>query len=100
MTQLSHLQIRNPKEDETSVEAATQIFSSLLSSQVGFFTRLFGEVDNYAFELYLTGQTIYYYATSLLHAKNSFIVSSSHRIHSQISNANLTLWISCLKMKL
>lgn len=61
--QFSHLQIRNPKDDETSPEAATQIFSSLLSSQVSLMTRLFNEVDNYAFEIYLTGQTIYYYAS-------------------------------------
>lgn len=61
--QFSHLQIRNPKEDETTPEAATQIFSSLLSGQISLMTRLFNEVDNYAFEIYLTGQTIYYYAS-------------------------------------
>lgn len=61
--QFSHLQIRNPKDDETSPESATQIFSSLLSSQISLMTRLFNEVDNYAFEIFLTGQTIYYYAS-------------------------------------
>jgi hypothetical protein len=61
--QFSHLQIRNPKEDETTPESATQIFSSLLSGQISLMTRLFNEVDNYAFEIYLTGQTIYYYAS-------------------------------------
>ncbi|HRN70384.1 MAG TPA: hypothetical protein PLS49_04305, partial [Candidatus Woesebacteria bacterium] len=61
--QFSHLQIRNPKDDETTPEAATQIFSSLLSGQISLMTRLFNEVDNYAFEIFLTGQTIYYYAS-------------------------------------
>ncbi len=61
--QFSHLQIRNPKDDETSPEAATQIFSSLLSSQISLMTRFFNEVDNFAFEIFLTGQTIYYYAS-------------------------------------
>lgn len=61
--QFSHLQIRNPKDDETTPEAATQIFSSLLSGQISLMTRLFNEVDNYAFEIFFTGQTIYYYAS-------------------------------------
>jgi|GEM_PF-6461006 len=41
---LSHLQIRNPKEDETGPEAATQIFSSLLSGQHSLFKRLYTEI--------------------------------------------------------
>ncbi len=61
--QFSHLQIRNPKDDETTPESATQIFSSLLSSQISLMTRFFNEVDNFAFEIFLTGQTIYYYAS-------------------------------------
>lgn len=61
--QLSYLQIRNPKEDETGPEAATQVFSSLLSGQHSLFTRMFNEVDNFSFEIFLTGQSIYYYVT-------------------------------------
>src|SRR3989339_1201192 len=61
--QLSHLQIRNPKDDETAPEAATQIFSSLLSKKHSVFVRLFKEVDCFAFEFFLTGQSIYYYVT-------------------------------------
>jgi len=61
MPTLSHLQIRNPKEDETGPEAATQIFSSLLSGQHSLFKRLYTEIDNFSFEMYLTGQSIYYY---------------------------------------
>ncbi len=78
--ELSHLQIRNPKEDETTAESATQIFSSLLSSQISLFQRLTSTVDNFSFEIYLTGQTIYYYATmptsreSLIHS----LVQSSY----------------------
>ena len=60
---LSHLQIRNPKEDETGPEAASQIFSSLLTGINPIFSRLFNPVDNYAFEIYLTGQSVYYYVT-------------------------------------
>lgn len=63
MPTLSHLQIRNPKEDETGPEAATQVFSSLLSGQHSLFKRLYTTVDNFSFEMYLTGQSIYYYVT-------------------------------------
>lgn len=74
MTSLSHLQIRNPKEDETPVESATQIFSSILSGQVSLFTHFFSGAEAFAFEIFLTGQSIYYYVTtpktrdSLLHS--------------------------------
>ena len=61
--QLSHLQIRNPREDETSPEAAVQIFSSLLSGKHNLFARLFKDIDSFSFELFLTGQSIYYYVT-------------------------------------
>lgn len=61
--QLSHLQIRNPKEDETGPEAAAQIFSSLLSGKDSLFKRLYKKIDNYSFEIFLTGQSIYYYVT-------------------------------------
>jgi hypothetical protein len=60
---LAHLQIRNPKEDETGPEAASQIFSSLLTGINPILSRLFNPVDNYAFEIYLTGQSVYYYVT-------------------------------------
>ena len=63
MTIFSHLQVRNPKDDETSPEAASQIFSSLLSGKYSLFTRMIRTIDTYSFEIYLTGQTIYYYVT-------------------------------------
>lgn len=60
---LSHLQIRNPKDDETTPEAATQIFTSLFPSHVSLWSRLYRKVYTYAFEIYLINQTIYYYVT-------------------------------------
>lgn len=62
--QLSHLQIRNPKDDETGIDAATQIFSSLLPSYIPWWKRIFTVPNRYAFEIYLLGQTIYYYVTT------------------------------------
>src|SRR3989344_3373490 len=61
---LSHLQIRTPKDDETAIEAAVQIFSSLLPSHVGLFKRFVYPPPRYAFEIYLLGQTIYFYITT------------------------------------
>lgn len=74
MIPLSHLQIRNPKEDETTAESATQIFSSILSGQVSLLTHFMSGAEAFAFEIFLTGQSIYYYVTvpktrdSLLHS--------------------------------
>ncbi len=65
MNNLSHLQIRNPKDDETPIEAATQIFASLLPYQhVPLWKRLWIHPKTYAFELYLLSQTIYFYVTT------------------------------------
>jgi len=64
MTNLSHLQIRNPKDDETPIEAATQIFASLLPQPyVPLLRRWIVQPKTYAFEIYLLSQTIYLYAT-------------------------------------
>ena len=60
---LVHLLIRNPKDDETPIEAATQIFSSLLPAYLPIWKRLFITPKTYAFELYLYKQTIYFYAS-------------------------------------
>lgn len=60
---LSHLQIRNPREDETSPEASTQVFSSFLANKRALLKQLFSPPDMYAFEIFLTGQSIYYYVT-------------------------------------
>ncbi len=62
---LTYLQIRNPKDDETPIEAATQIFTSLVPYQsVSLLKRLiFGAPAIYSFEIYLLNQTIYFYLT-------------------------------------
>lgn len=64
MFTLSYLQIRNPKDDETPIEAATQIFASLLPQPyVPLPKRWIIQPKTYAFEIYLLSQTIYLYAT-------------------------------------
>src|SRR3989344_3716709 len=57
MSELVHLEVRNPKDDETPIEAATQIFASLLPSHLPLWKRLFIRPKIYAFELYLFKQT-------------------------------------------
>ncbi|OGK39273.1 hypothetical protein A3A74_00370 [Candidatus Roizmanbacteria bacterium RIFCSPLOWO2_01_FULL_35_13] len=65
MTDLSFLQIRNPKDDETPIEAATQIFASILPHPyIPLWRRFFITPKTYAFEIYLLGQTIFFYATT------------------------------------
>lgn len=63
---LVHLQIRNPKDDETPIESASQIFASLVPYQsVPLWKRLlFGPPAIYSFEIYLLNQTVYFYITS------------------------------------
>jgi hypothetical protein len=64
MSDYSYLQIRNPKDDETPVEAATQIFASLLPSHVTYLKRLWHPAHTYAFELFYISQMIYFYASA------------------------------------
>ena len=65
MSELAHLLIRNPKDDETPIAAASQIFSSLLPyPYVSLFKRLYLHPKSHAFEIYLLGQTVYLYATT------------------------------------
>lgn len=62
---LSHLQIRNPKDDETPIEAATGIFASTLPySYIPWWKRIIFKPKTYAFELFLLNQTIYYYVST------------------------------------
>jgi len=65
MSTLSFLQIRNPKDDETPIEAATQIFASLTPYQfIPLWRRiLFGWPATYSFEIYYLNQTVYFYLT-------------------------------------
>ena len=64
MSQLSHLQIRNPKDDETPIESGTQIFASLLPSHIPLWKRWFLHPKTYAFEIYLISQKLYFYVTT------------------------------------
>ncbi|MBI2034103.1 MAG: DUF87 domain-containing protein [Candidatus Levybacteria bacterium] len=74
MPELVHLQVRNPKDDETPIEAATQIFSSLLPSHVPLWKRPFVRPKTYAFELYLYQQTVYFYISTPV-AAETFVKS-------------------------
>ena len=56
-----YLHIRNPKDDEITVEAATQIFSALLPNYHGIFKRLVQKPLTASFEIYLLDQKIYFY---------------------------------------
>ncbi|MBI2074654.1 MAG: type IV secretion system DNA-binding domain-containing protein [Candidatus Levybacteria bacterium] len=59
------MQIRNSKDDETPIAAATQIFASCLShSHVPLWKRLWVKPHVYAFEIYLINQTVYFYVTT------------------------------------
>ena len=65
MPNFSFLQIRNPKDDETPIESATQIFASLLPyPYIPWWKRPFISVKQYAFEIFLLGQTIYFYVAT------------------------------------
>lgn len=65
MAKLSFLQIRNPKDDETPIESASQIFASLLPyPYLPWWKRPFIKPKTYAFELFLLSQTVYFYVTT------------------------------------
>jgi len=65
MRELSHLQIRNPKDDETPIESAAQIFASTLSyGYIPWWKRPFLKPKTYAFELFLLNQTVFFYVTT------------------------------------
>lgn len=63
MNQRVYLQIRNPKDDETPVEAATQIFSSIVPGSARLLSALLHPPETFSFEFILLNQTIYFYLT-------------------------------------
>ena len=80
MTHFSHLQVRNPKDDETPIESATQIFASLLPyPYIPWYKRWMKKPHYYAFEIFLLNQTVYLYATMDEHDETlvSSVISSS-----------------------
>lgn len=80
MSKLIHLHVRNAKDDETSVEAATQIFSSLLSYKLGLLKRLWSGSKEFSFEIFLVDQMISFYITADETSESflSSLVSSSY----------------------
>ncbi len=65
MSKLAHLLVRNPKDDETPLASASQIFSALLPHPyVSMFKRIYYKPKSHAFEIYLLNQTVYMYATT------------------------------------
>ncbi len=65
MANLCHLQVRNPKDDETPIEAATQIFASLLPyPYIPWWKRPILRPKTYAFEIFLLSQTVFFYVTA------------------------------------
>ncbi len=77
MATLAHLQVRNPKDDETPIAAGTQIFASLLSyPYIPLWKKLlFGITPKvHSFEIYLLGQTVYLYVTTK--EENEVLVAS------------------------
>jgi hypothetical protein len=64
MQELLFLQVRTPKDDETTAESATQIFASLLPNYLGMFKRIYTKARTVSFELVLLNNTIYYYVVA------------------------------------
>lgn len=65
MSSHAYLQIRTSKDDESSPEAAQAVFSALLPSYTSILKRIFfGSPKTYSFEIYLLGQTVYFYTVT------------------------------------
>src|SRR3990167_9469622 len=65
MKHFTHLLVRNPKDDETPIAAATQIFASCLShSHIPWWKRAWVTPHVYSFEIYLVNQTVSFYVTT------------------------------------
>lgn len=83
MQDLSYLHIKNAKDDETSIESATQIFASILSAPyVSLFKRIFKTPPVFSFEIFLINKTIYFYVTTPSNQASyiTSLISSSYPI--------------------
>src|SRR3989344_6491173 len=83
MQNLTHLHIRNAKDDETSIESATQIFALILSAPyVSLFKRLFKTPPVFSFEIFLVNKAIHFYVTAPSeHAQYmTSLISSSYQV--------------------
>src|SRR2546430_2607056 len=61
MSQVSYLQIKNPKDDETPIEAQVQVFASLFRGTHPLLKHLFAKPTTFSFEIYLINQTVHFY---------------------------------------
>jgi len=61
MSKLLYLHVRNPKDDETPIDAAAQIFSALFPSHMGLVKRLYLKPKIISFEMYYVEQSISFY---------------------------------------
>lgn len=90
MAALTYYQIRTSKDDETSLDAAQSLFSSIVPSHVGMMKRiLFGNPKTYSFEIYLIGQTVYFYAVTPT-SKSSFVKSLLQSSYARSSMSSTT----------
>ena len=65
MTKFVHLMVKNPKDDETPIQAATQIFSSILPyPYISLFKRTYVHPPVYSFEIFLINQSVLFYVTA------------------------------------
>lgn len=65
MSKFVHLLVRNPKDDETPIQAGTQIFSSVLPyPYIPIWKRTYIHPSSYAFELFLINQLVSFYVTA------------------------------------
>ena len=75
MRQFAHLLVRNSKDDETPIEAGTQIFSALLPyAYIPTWKKLISAPRQFAFELFLIKGIVHFYATA--DKKNETLVGS------------------------
>lgn len=87
MHKFVHLMVRNPKDDETPIQAATQIFSGILPhSHVPLWKRTYIHPDTFSFEIYLINQSVSLYVTA---PENKETVVSS-LISSAFPKSNIT----------
>lgn len=69
------LQVRNPKDDETPIASATQIFASVLPyPYIPWWRRMMITVPVTSFEIFLLNQTIFFYVT-VAKEKETFLTS-------------------------
>jgi len=74
MSKLLYLHVKNPKDDETPVEAAAQIFSSLFPSHMGLFKRIYLKPKIISFEMYYVEQSISFYV--VVHEEDETFITS------------------------